>query len=138
MKQFKLLSFLFVAVLCLGFTSCSDDDDPTFEDSQIVGTWTVTKYESEEGIDPYEDGEWIFTFENNGDGHEFEYPSYSDDFKWSLSNGNQITFKYDMGDELTYKILQLNNSNCIIEAREKYQGKEYFAKISLKKYNLPK
>jgi len=27
MKQFRFLSYLFVAVLCLGFVSCSDDDD---------------------------------------------------------------------------------------------------------------
>lgn len=27
MKNLKFLSYLFVAVLCLGFTSCSDDDD---------------------------------------------------------------------------------------------------------------
>lgn len=39
MKKIKLMSALLIAVLCLGFISCSDDDDDKVK-SLVVGVWS--------------------------------------------------------------------------------------------------
>ena len=143
MKQIKFLSYLFVAVLCLGFTSCSDDDDPTFEDSQVIGSWTVTErqgYEKYQGdtdsLDKkYEDGEWMFVFNNNNKGYQNE-DGYTSTFDWNLK-GNQLTMKINSTSE-TFKIVHLNETNAVIESKGESEYGDFYVKILLKKYSSPK
>lgn len=47
-----------VAMLSVGFASCSSDDDESVDNS-IVGTWEETNYT---------DGTWLWTFNPNGKG----------------------------------------------------------------------
>jgi len=146
MKQFRFLSYLFVAVLCLGFVSCSDDDD--FEDSQIVGTWTVTKEEGYEYVDgekdpwneSYKDGEWVYVLNEDGTGEEYEdnYGPYG--FTWKLKNGNKLTLDFNYIDEpRTVKITKLNGTNLVFEYKgEDEDGYDFYSKVTLKKYQMPK
>lgn len=46
MKQFRFLSYLFVAVLCLGLVSCSDDDD----DNKNVFAYGSDSYDIHNGL----------------------------------------------------------------------------------------
>jgi uncharacterized protein (TIGR03066 family) len=41
MKKVKLFTTLLMVVLCVGFTSCSNDDDKS--EPSITGTWVLTK-----------------------------------------------------------------------------------------------
>lgn len=80
MKQVRLLSYLLIAVLCIGFTSCSDDDDK--QDASIVGTWeSTTSYKC------------TVIFNSNGTANisvEGE-PEDSGSFTWKIENNEIIT-----------------------------------------------
>ena len=53
----SLLAIMMATTLCVGFASCSDDDDDV--NSSIIGTWEETNYF---------DGTWQWTFNSNGKG----------------------------------------------------------------------
>lgn len=52
---------MMIATLCVGFTSCDDDDEPT-STSQIYGTWEE-RFSYEEGVEVT-----TFEFKKNGSG----------------------------------------------------------------------
>ena len=147
MKQFRFLSYLFVAVLCLGFVSCSDDDD--YEENDIIGSWSIIEIydkwkedgnEEEEDTDTYEEGKWIYTFNNDGTGTEVEYDGnhiYRDNFTWSLKSGNTLTLIFPDGsysDSFTFTIRSLNKNGAVIDRSEKDEYGDFYQKRTLKKY----
>ena len=147
MKQFRFLSYLFVAVLCLGFVSCSDDDD--FEENDIIGSWSIIEvYEKwnedgdeDEDTDIYGEGKWIYTFNNDGTGTEVEYDgnyTYRDNFTWSLKSGNKLTLTFTEGSDtnsFTFTIRSLNKNGAVIDMSGKDEYYSYFyQKRTLKKY----
>lgn len=143
MKQFRFLSYLFVAVLCLGFISCSDDD-PTFDEADIIGVWTVVYtggYDHDEdgekvsyGND-YGDGDWIFYFDEDGTG--FQEFHYTLDFDWTFKNGNKISILDERNEKAELKILSLSASTAVLEERGSDENGKYYWKVTLKKYQMP-
>lgn len=67
---------LFVAMLSLSFTACSDDDDdPKVGNSNIVGTWVMDDY-----YNAGKDCRVILVFGSNGSGSlTFDYDDGTDD-----------------------------------------------------------
>ena len=137
----RILSCLFVALVCFSFVSCSDDD-PTFEKDQIVGGWTVARYEGwyNEGNgrvteDPveFEDGDWAFYFDASESGAE--YNGWNTSFSWSLINGNQLFLDYS-GEKDLYKILDATETSLVIELYEKNEDGEQYSKLTLKPFTF--
>ena len=92
MKQFRLLSYLFVAVLCFGFVSCSDDDD----DDKNVLTYLSKSYSIGSGeIYNFEDTNFDIHLYSKGytenDGQEMWIELWSSSLE-ELSNGT-YTYK---------------------------------------------
>lgn len=74
MKKLRIIGMaLLTVVLCLGISSCSNDDEENVI-GNIVGKWK-TEWVYEDG-DPYPAGTTgycIYTFNPNGTGHYFEF-----------------------------------------------------------------
>ena len=140
MKKFGfLLSFLMMA-LCVGFTSCSDDDDEKGGQitASIVGTWQST-WESGYEIEDGEKDEWseeyteeILTF--NADGTATN-PSlsdgYSDNFTWKIS-GNQLILCSGEDVEV-YNSKTLNSTTLVIYEYYKEKGYEFYVEDTYKR-----
>lgn len=152
MKKFGfLLSFLMMA-LCVGFTSCSDDDDEKGGQitGSIVGTWQTT-WSKGYGYDKIynESDKWdeaytedIFVFNSNGTGclyDEEDYyedeEDYHEDFTWTLS-GRTLTIVYgdeDEDDIEKYYVNTLSGSTLVIIYHEKDENEEEYDEISLRR-----
>ena len=101
-KSFYLWAMMLVAVLCVGFTSCSNDDDEDDDDvvtgTGIVGTWqfdAVENYyydgtsDSYTNYSRYENSYAMYLkFNANGSGTSYEF----DDGKWYVS---PYTYNFD-------------------------------------------
>lgn len=129
MKQFKFLSYLLVAVLCVGFASCSSDhDDPTVED--LVGKWQLVH---EKGWEIYEGekDEWdedvtdekvFHTFKEDGTGTYAE-GSWRISITWQLK-GNKLTiWEDDYPDDPETCIVASFSADRMVLVR---QGKDYY------------
>ena len=106
MKTFRLLSYLFIATLCMtSFASCSDDDDNLPVDqfkTSIVGTWEVKHVKGwgiEEGDketwDEKVEAGWLYTLESDGTGYETE-DDYDLEFDWTITN-TKLRLTYSFG-----------------------------------------
>lgn len=123
MKQFKILNYLLVAVLCLGFASCSDDDDD-YDPAELVGTWQWVRSEGWEINDegkrvPFDEDYtedldfYVFNADNTGYYYWGGNPAnVNDDFTWSLK-GNKITISY--GEPYSGYIVELNKNRVVVE-----------------------
>lgn len=145
MKQFKLLGYLLVAVLCLGFASCSDDD-PVFDEVDIVGEWYVSRsegyYHDEDGnkkefLDNYSRGEIEYTFYEGGTGNEWDNENKElSEFSWTLKNGNRLVIDFDHVTGLVdLKIVSLTEATAVLEDSGTDEDGKYFIKRTLKRIN---
>lgn len=146
MKQHLFFfSCLCVAVLCFGFTPYSGDNDPIFKDDQVVENWTVTRIygyqfdSSGNKTSVSKDlpaGDWVFKFEADGKAASWEEIAKSwIYFDWSLKNGNQLVLQYSAENADVYKILNLHDSDCVIEQSGKDErNRDFRIKLILKKY----
>ena len=116
MKKFKfsyLVSCLMVMTLCVGFASCSEDDETKgngeIKSSSLVGTWQCTwnkgylhEQEFEEDYEEWDEAitDLVVTFNSNGTG-VFEEDGYSEPFTWVIA-GNKLTmYSNEYDDEGT-------------------------------------
>lgn len=143
MKQFKFVSYLLVAVLCLGFASCSSDDDEiNISSEDIIGTWEHT-YSKGYRINKTDAGrvEWdldrgdtFFVFNDNNTGNR-EDPSFSDVFSWKLET-NKIIFQFSAWSEPdTYTIKSLTADKLIFEEMEDTESYYYYSIETYTKIN---
>jgi len=98
-EKLKLLSFALIAVLtCVGFVSCSDDDEPKSNDVNkvIVGNWDSEffgkmDYEDVEGLDLNDqtiDNHYMYlTFKSDGTGYDIYYNGDRSEWKWEIIDG---------------------------------------------------
>lgn len=109
MRKFRfsyLVSCLMVVALCVGFASCSEDDETKgngeIKGSNLVGTWECTwnkgylreqdfEEDNEEWDEPYTD--MVVTFKSDGTAITIDEGDV-DSFRWTLS-GNKLTMIYD-------------------------------------------
>lgn len=98
----KLLYFAFAAMLCCGFTACSDDDDNEGGGNidNLIGKWTLVKdvwvEDGESGVDEYEPGEDVLCFREDGTGYAGE-SVWTVDFDYTVS-GNKLRIELDEYD----------------------------------------
>lgn len=104
MKAFRILAALMMAVVCVGLSSCSKDDDeklPKIDQANLIGKWQSTwerVHEIQNGKEvvlsdeAYTDGSWEFkadgTCLQGGD---------SQPYKWVLKD-NELTIIDDVRD----------------------------------------
>lgn len=88
MRTFRILAALVMAVVCVGLSSCSKDDDNDENKTSIVGTWIGGQFE----VDDNET--LIFNSNNKGkwDSDEFTY----------TTNSNKVIIDYGDGDPETW------------------------------------
>lgn len=136
----KLLYFAFAAMLCCGFTACSDDDNGGVGNADnLIGRWTLVKEVWEEagehGVDVEEPGEWVICFKEDGTGYDQENyggQSWTYYFAYEIS-GNQLIFYYEDGDVGSVKISSLTANQLVFyeEGRDEdgyYKYEEYFTR----------
>lgn len=116
MKQFKFVSYLLVAVLCLGFSSCSsDDDDYEINEENLAGTWQLTHTKGWK-IEFGEKNEW-----DRDETHYFNAISIKIDEKSSYISGEgddreELILTWELkGDRFVYTIPG-NTSNFTVRS----------------------
>ena len=91
----KMTAIMIMAVLCVGFMSCSSDDD---DKNNVVGTW----------VEDYGDGICTFTFRGNGTGvyvdrynGNYGLETYSFNFNYRMHNdtSGDLIILDEHGDE---------------------------------------
>ena len=112
------MAIMMVAMLSLGFASCSSDDDDSI-DSSIIGTWEETNYT---------DGTWQWTFNSNGKGSckVTNRTTYTFTFDFSFSGSTlKITGEED-GERYTdtYSV-NISSDGKIMTWIEEYNGHTY-------------
>ncbi|WP_294620017.1 lipocalin family protein [uncultured Bacteroides sp.] len=144
MKKFELKFWLscMVMALCVGFTSCSDDDDEGIAGDAktlIIGTWQSTwnkgyeiyDGEKEEWDEAYTDE--VYTFKKDGTGtYKDEYDNSTDPFTWSVS-GNKLKLTYDDNDSDEVVIKTLNENTAVLVVQYKDKDTEYYDEMTFKK-----
>lgn len=132
MKQIKLFNYLLVVVLCLGFTSCSNNDN--VDPASLLETWeviTVKEWWHENGVKQtkelnrsHEYIYYIFKADNTGYYYYYEDPRHN--FTWKLEK-NRITITEDGDTEPLYDgAISINKNQLLIEERGKdEEGYEY-------------
>ncbi len=126
----KKLALLFVAVLAVGVTSCSKDDDAAA--ASLVGTWEYSKeggiIQGQEVLTPYQHAAGCtkdFTVITATTIVDTDF--YGTDCFESTStipytrNGNTITITED-GEVYTATIIQLDNTTLKIKGQEMTEG----------------
>ena len=145
MKNFELKFWLscMMMALCLGFTSCGDDDEGIEGDANelIIGDWKVVdeygwyKYQDEETgkwvKEEYgkEDGDYIneiFSFKKDGTGSE-KQAGYTENFTWKI-NAQKLTLKYDHYS-MECTIEQMNAKKATMSFYEKDEDGEEEANV---------
>ena len=137
MKNFELKFWLscMMMALCLGFTSCGDDDEGIEGDANelIIGDWKVVdeygwyKYQDEET--GKEDGDYIneiFSFKKDGTGSE-KQAGYTENFTWKI-NAQKLTLKYDHYS-MECTIEQMNAKKATMSFYEKDEDGEEEAMV---------
>lgn len=122
MKAFRILAALMMAVVCVGLSSCSkDDDEKVGSTDDLVGKWELTWTKGWEMDSDGTKEEWdeaddrqFFIFKNDGTGYEAYKENVADKYPytWKL-NGNKLTLTYDNYEDV-YKVETLNKSTLII------------------------
>lgn len=122
MKAFRILAALMMAVVCVGLSSCSKDDDEKIGSTDdLVGKWELTWTKGWEMDSDGTKEEWdeaddrqFFIFKNDGTGYEAYKENAADKYPytWKL-NGNKLTLTYDNYEDV-YKVETLNKSTLII------------------------
>lgn len=120
-NSFYLFAMMMAVVLCVGFTSCSSDDDDE-GDAGLVGTWRYVSYETHynngkvEVMDPNSYGVesyWHFNADGTMDGYE----SYRGEFDVA-----HFTYKYEgktlIVDEVEYEVISLTKTELKIKRNE--------------------
>lgn len=135
MRTFNFLAALMMAVVCVGLSSCSKDDDEKIGSTDdLVGKWSLTWNKGWEMDSDGTKEEWdeadsgtTYVFKNDGTGYEdigSQYP-----FTWKL-NGNKLTITYSQYEDV-YKVETLNKSTLIITISDDDESNTYtYKKIS--------
>ena len=123
MKKIELKFWLscMVMALCVGFTSCSDDDDEGIADDGEKEEWDEA-YTNE-----------VYTFKKDGTGtYKDEYDNSTDPFTWSIS-GNKLKLTYDDNDSDEVVIRTLNENTAVLVVQYKDKDTEYYDEMTFKK-----
>ena len=115
MKTLRLLSYFMVIALCVGFVSCSDDDDEKNYSTLIVGTWQLTHtkgwemYQGEKDTWDKDDNSEFFVIKADGSGYTYDlgYENEREPFTWYI-NGNTVTIEDDEISKITINELTSN------------------------------
>lgn len=135
----KKLALLFVAVLAVGVSSCSKDDDSS--GAALEGKWEYTKdggiIQGQEVLTNYEHTEGCAkdyiqitsttVTEHNFWGSECEEETYVDNY---TRNGNTLTITVE-GETYTATILQLDNNTLKIKGQEMTEGGITFSDVTV-------
>ncbi len=149
----KYLLMLCCAVVCAGFSGCSDDDDKGVDAhvKQLVGRWSCYLYEDWEdevlvdSNDRFGDGAdaglYIMEFNADGTGGEFEgiYLSQIEDennwwrFTFTLK-GSQLIMREDDGYAEECSVAKITSSELVLAYQSEYDGvkntiKHYFRRM---------
>ncbi|MBR5334129.1 MAG: hypothetical protein IKV33_05265 [Alistipes sp.] len=127
----KFLGLLFVAMLCIGFTGCTDEkdkDDDKGKKSKIVGIWNNYKdWDIDYGYDDYSNGIYGVCFKENGTGYWTYYGEIDEYFDWKIS-GSTLRFDYGLGDIESAEIETLSNDELIL-SYDHGDNREYYERI---------
>lgn len=131
--KFNLLATLFMVVLCVGFTSCSDDEKDEIQDDKtlalLVGSWertetweyTYSKYDpltgKTETVTETETYNIVFTFNSDKTYSRYRSGEY-EETETGTYNYYQDTKKLTLGDETgsyAVTILEISDKKLIID-----------------------
>lgn len=132
----KLLYFAFAAMLCCGFTACSDDDDNEGGGNidNLIGKWTLVKTvwveDGESGVDEYEPGEEIVIFDEDGTGYDqatYEGETWTSHFEYELIDNILRVFYEDEWEHYDVKIKSLTAKQLVFceEGYDEEDGYSY-------------
>lgn len=131
MKQLTNLKFmamaLFVAMLSMSFTACSDDDDDDVNYAEsVVGTWQMGS--AKQGF------AHVYKFNSNETGEEKNI-LYNDNGQETFNNTEQISYSYSYDNSTGFGTLYISND---LGARS-YKVKRFSDKLHIytesNKYN---
>lgn len=127
MKKYFLFSVMVLATLCVGFTSCSDDDDDGGTDGNVVGKWSLVSRTLNGSSESVSSSDFL---EIKSDGTFLEYDG--GDYgvgTWVQSNGklsinydNEKTFElypkqgWVIFIPVSYNISKLTDKNMVLKA----------------------
>jgi hypothetical protein len=123
MKNLRLLSFLFVALVMGALTSCSKDDDDATPSAQALLTakqWQGNKYliDGDDMSSFIDIDEMFWKFDSDGS-YVVEVDGDSESGKWEFaSNNQQLVLDKGTADEFTLDILKLTNTSLNLEFEE--------------------
>lgn len=153
MKNFELKFWLscMVMALCVGFTSCSDDDDEGIAgdaNELIIGKWKVTdeygwhqekgeekisyNYGKNQNIDWCDCINEIYTFRKDGTGSEDYNSTDSHEFDWNI-NGTKLTLDFGYSEKDVYTIVKMNAKNAVVASSYKDENEEGYYELVLTK-----
>ncbi|MCC8188523.1 MAG: lipocalin family protein [Bacteroides sp.] len=132
-KKFLGIAFLAMA-LCVGFASCSDDDE--VKTDRLVGKWYVTHVEGWY----MEDGDkkdyswgvndvWTYQFNSDNSGTEVERGGDSYSFTWSVPNDTHIRMAFSGKTDETVEVSKLTKSTFIY----KYETSDEYRRVTMEK-----
>lgn len=109
MKQIKFISILLLTTMFLGFTSCSDDDDPK-EDHLIVGRWRLVRQQGNihTHLEFKNDGTFEYTSTEEADYKEVGVYKIEDDILSQMFSDEDHWHKTEIS-ELTKTVLKLTD-----------------------------
>lgn len=126
MKLEKRLIALFCAAALLGGAGCSDGDEASYRQSDLIGTWQKTKLYDDRWIE--ENSRLIFRGDGTGeDAWEDDGQRGSDSFTYALQ-GNVLTIDYD-GYPTTQYIAKLTRSELVITDKDRTR-KAFFKRVT--------
>lgn len=123
---YSWLTVMMIATLCVGFTSCDDDDEPT-STSQIYGTWEE-RFSYEGGVEVT-----TFEFKKNGSGlrtYRIETASGSGvtadpvSFTYTYTEDGTISLKFENDGTLYTGTCSITGSSMML----RYGGTYYALK----------
>ncbi len=127
MKKNYLL--LLLAAFVFAFSSCSDDDEKSFNSKELEGAWKMTSMleNKMEMLDPDDDIVWIF------DDGEFEIveDGMTDETGYYRVKGDKLIMEGD--DDVTFTIEDLTKSKLVLSIKESFGGNTYEGRITFRK-----
>lgn len=141
MKQFKFVSYLLVAVLCLGFTSCSSDDDYEINAENLLGTWQLTHSKGWEIYDGEKD-EWDEDETYFFDAYLLEAGGTGLNLWGEGENRGETYLSWRLeGDKLTVKIFNETDILTVSSLSAKHivlikSGEDYYNEITLTRIEI--